>query len=325
MKKIKIILISFMLLITIINGANDNKIKIYNITNNKLENVINLETDDCYDVKYLENNEIIILDGNKVYIYTLNDNYKLLNEFKNEYYNSIIVMKNKDIIIGSMHQITKLEKSKKTLLQDGDGQLLAYNSLEEKMVSTGMDRKIVLWDLKIKKKIKTIENNSGTLLDMCFSKDGKYFVYSDRGGNVYIRDSITLKIIKKFNYGHYNNSVSVAISPDNKYIAIGGENKVIKIVDISSGKVIKELKGHTSVIYSLVFSHNGKKLLSASGKCEELNLTDDTIKLWDISTAKVVMEIKGNKESAYRATFSPDEKNIVIWDGGERVVGEFGD
>lgn len=321
----KIILISFILLITIINGANDNKIKIYNITNNKLENIINLETDDCYDVKYLENNEIIILDGNKVYTYTLNNNYKLLNEFKNEYYNSIIVMKNKEIIIGSMHQIVKLEKSKKILLQDGDGQLLAYNSLEEKMVSTGMDRKIVLWDLKTKKKIKTIENSSGTILDMCFSLDGKYFVYSDRGGNVYIRDSNTLKIIKKFDNGYYNNSVSIAISPNNKYIAIGQADKLIKVIEISSGRIIKELKGHTSVIYSLAFSRDGKKILSASGRCEELNLNDDKIKLWDISSGKVIMEIKENKEAAYRATFSPDESKIVIWNGGERAVEEFGD
>lgn len=82
---------------------------------------------------------------------------------------------------------------------------------------------------------------------------------------------------------------TMALSPDNKYLAAGGwfgkddESEVIgdiRVFDFNSGKLLFLLKAHRNVIHALAFTSDSKKLLSADG---ESNLF-----LWDIETRKII-------------------------------------
>ena len=50
---------------------------------------------------------------------------------------------------------------------------------------------------------------------------------------------------------------------------------MVRVWDLGSQKTIKELKGHTDIIYSLAWHHNSK-LLASSGM-------DGTLKLWEVN------------------------------------------
>ena len=73
----------------------------------------------------------------------------------------------------------------------------------------------------------------------------------------------------------------LAYSPDGQLIASGseGENS-IKIWDVTSGKIIGKLEGHANKTTALIFSDDGKKLMSAA--------QDNSVMYWDLINWKLI-------------------------------------
>jgi len=84
-------------------------------------------------------------------------------------------------------------------------------------------------------------------------------------------------------------------------------------VDLSAGSIALmsnqplTLKGHSSMVRSVVFSPDGKRLASGS--------YDKTIKLWDTVTGTQLLTLKGHSGLVYSVAFSPDGKHLAS--GGE--------
>src|SRR5215469_5917589 len=57
--------------------------------------------------------------------------------------------------------------------------------------------------------------------------------------------------------------LAVVYSPDRETLATGGADKLVKLWDAASGKLLASLAGHGDAIASLVFSPDGKFLASA--------------------------------------------------------------
>ena len=65
---------------------------------------------------------------------------------------------------------------------------------------------------------------------------------------------------------------------NNEYIFVGCNDNTIKLIELSNEKIIKELKGHDGVVFSIktvVFPEYGKCLISQG--------SDDLLKLWVIN------------------------------------------
>jgi WD40 repeat protein len=56
---------------------------------------------------------------------------------------------------------------------------------------------------------------------------------------------------------------ALAASRDGKYLAAAGDDHVIRLIDVTSGRIVSALTGHTDWIQSLVFSSDSKQLFSA--------------------------------------------------------------
>ena len=66
----------------------------------------------------------------------------------------------------------------------------------------------------------------------------------------------------------------LSFSPDGKYLASGGEDRRIKIWDLGSSMVFKDLKGHNETVQCLTWSKDSN-LLASGGQ-------DGLIRLWDV-------------------------------------------
>jgi WD40 repeat protein len=77
---------------------------------------------------------------------------------------------------------------------------------------------------------------------------------------------------------------AVAVSPDGRWLATGGDDSLVTIWDFKTGKKLKTFGGHRGAISALRFSPDGAKLLSGS--------TDKSIRVWDLAWDKLFARIQ---------------------------------
>jgi WD40 repeat protein len=103
--------------------------------------------------------------------------------------------------------------------------------------------------------------------------------------------------------GDANMIVSVAISPDGQTIASSGDDRTVKIWNITTGEEIATLKGHFRKVNAVAMSPDGKTLVSGSD--------DNTIKVWNLKTRQALKTLRGHSDAVHALAISPDGKTLV--------------
>ncbi|MEH2117047.1 serine/threonine-protein kinase [Nostoc sp.] len=127
--------------------------------------------------------------------------------------------------------------------------------------------------------------------------------------------------------GHSSMVHAIAISPNGQLIASGSNDHTIKLWQVGTGKLVRQLgrwsSGHSSMVHSVAFtpispnlSYQGES--GKSAKVAELNWGilasgswDNTIKLWDVNTGKEIRTLVGHANWVNSVTFSPDGKFLA--------------
>ena len=103
-------------------------------------------------------------------------------------------------------------------------------------------------------------------------------------------------------------------SPNGQILASGSSDKTIRLWDVTIGRHLHTLSGHTKEVDSVSFSPNGKTLASGSW--------DDTIHLWNATTGEHTRTLIGHQGPVSSVAFSPDgqtlasgsvDKTIRLW------------
>ena len=85
---------------------------------------------------------------------------------------------------------------------------------------------------------------------------------------------------------------AIAFTPDNQIMVSGGNDRLITLRNLKTGKIIRNFTGHSGSIYSLCLSADGQTLISGS--------RDTTIKVWHLHTIN---------------TYNSNSTNRLIGDG----------
>jgi WD40 repeat protein/beta-lactamase regulating signal transducer with metallopeptidase domain len=111
--------------------------------------------------------------------------------------------------------------------------------------------------------------------------------------------------------------LAVAYSPDGTLLASAGDDAVIRLREVASGRLVGQLEGHKDAVSCVVFSPDGRTLATGS--------YDRTVKLWDVATRRQKMTLKGHTSWVFSVAFAPDgaslasgghDKTVRIWDVG---------
>ena len=62
--------------------------------------------------------------------------------------------------------------------------------------------------------------------------------------------------------GHTADVLSVAFSPDGRYIVSGGLDNTVRLWERETGKQVRIFEGHTSWVFSVAFSPDGRYIVS---------------------------------------------------------------
>ncbi len=115
----------------------------------------------------------------------------------------------------------------------------------------------------------------------------------------------------------------LAISPDGRFLATADNTNTVTLWELASGKVVRQLHGHSRLVSHVVFSPDGSRLASASW--------DSTVIVWDVASGLQMTMLQGHMRSVLCVAFSPDgrrlatsseDQTVRLWDAesGQEVL-----
>jgi WD40 repeat protein len=154
---------------------------------------------------------------------------------------------------------------------------------------------------------------------LTFSPLGRLLAVAGRGadhdGSVYLFDAKT-GVRTDMLQGHTGNVHTVAFSPDEKWLASGGEDQTVRLYDLAKGGPGRVLRGHQGRVMAVAFSPDGATLATAAAEDEE-------IILWNVADGTEQARLKGHRIGVLALAFSPNghylasggsDKIVRVWD-----------
>jgi WD40 repeat protein len=191
-------------------------------------------------------------------------------------------------------------------------------SPNDRFLLSGGKNKIKLWEVASGKLIRTFGSffaSQHYVITLQFSPDGQRALSTNNNGEMIYWDVSTGKEIHVFNKNEEKkkHAANAVFSPDGKF-ALQGYKGVMKLWDLTSYQLVKEMKKHAVPIRSLTFAPKNHMVLTATG---------DTFKYWNFQTGREIRSFQG--ESYGPVFITPDGKSLFSASNHQTAVLKDGD
>lgn len=136
-----------------------------------------------------------------------------------------------------------------------------------------------VWEIESGRR--TVHAPKASAHQLCFTPDGQSLVVKRNGPEplpILVLDVDSGELEYEFGTEGQARIQSVAVFPDNRRLLTGYTDGVIRVWDIPTGALLKELPGHRSGVYALAVKPDGTQFASGAA--------DSTIYLWDAAVLR---------------------------------------
>ncbi|KAL1302124.1 hypothetical protein AAFC00_002558 [Neodothiora populina] len=172
-------------------------------------------------------------------------------------------------------------------MKSGEIWAIALSQDGRYLAGTTYDGRVNVWDMATltsenkegAAKIREFETKGSFGMSVALSSDGEFTASGHANGAVYLFNNTTGRLAHSLQ-GLIKPVRNVAFSPACKFLAAGGDAKVIALYDVKNGEQVANLIGSGSWIMSLDWSDSGEYLLSGA--------YDGKAKVWSVERRECV-------------------------------------
>ncbi|MEM7234214.1 MAG: hypothetical protein AAF517_18695, partial [Planctomycetota bacterium] len=223
-----------------------------------------------------------------------------------------------------------------------------------RVLTASLDTTVRVWNAESGQLRTVLQGHGGPILDAEFSPDGRTIVTASEDRSCRLWSTATGTQIDSF-LGHQSEVGSVSFSGDGTRVVSGSRDNTARVwrvvdakgdldqrsprvtqdrhlspdgttgvelgggtarvVDVRTGDLVFELKGHASQITATSFSRSGRRVATAS--------TDGTARVWSVSDGREISTLRGHRDEVAAIALSADGSRVVtgsndsegaIWD-----------
>jgi WD40 repeat protein len=172
------------------------------------------------------------------------------------------------------------------------------------MVTSAGEDRVGVWDATTRRLLRAFEPDP--LSGATISPDGSLLLtFRDFAGepNGAIWDVASGEKLRQFEHGI--GIIEGTFAPDGRTILAVGRDNVARLWDVDTGKLVREFRGHTNIMWRGTFSPDGRYVFTAS--------QDKSARMWDVQTGQQVRYFPGHALSSVASVaVSPDGKQVAI-------------
>src|SRR5262245_3451774 len=165
-----------------------------------------------------------------------------------------------------------------------------------------------IWEIETGTKLLSVQHK-GPVYAAAFSPDGAFVAGASEAGAT-IWNWRSGELHRTFPGPSGGRYWALEFSPDGNRLVSGGGHQMmalppeLKVWDIQSNQPTLDLQGHSSFIFSIAISPDGRRLASASW--------DQTVRTWDLENGRELFAIKRLSGALTSVVFSPDGLRLAI-------------
>jgi WD40 repeat protein/transcriptional regulator with XRE-family HTH domain len=195
-----------------------------------------------------------------------------------------------------------------------------YSPDGTRIATAGGDRLVKIWDSSTGQELLTLTGHNSNIWGLAFSPDGTRIVTASPDGTAKVWNAFhSREFLTLVNGPAIPSQVGarLAYSPNGSRLAVAAaySDPTAKVWDMTSGKLLYSLVGHTGEVNFIAYNSDGTRIATSS--------FDGTAKVWNAETGKELLTLSGHDGFVVGVVFSPDDTRIatssfdntaIVWD-----------
>lgn len=163
-------------------------------------------------------------------------------------------------------------------------------------------RRVLVWNIHDNKIVAEARGLTDRVEAVVVTRDQKYIIGTSDDRQILVCDADTGKLERS--WSDNSGVVCATLLNHDLWLATGTNSGVIRIWEIATGAMLKELNGHTSRVLSVALSPDGRVIASGS--------VDTTVRLWDAESGHPFLVMNDHASQINCVAFSPNGETLAV-------------